>query len=244
MTTPTYSFQKQAAELGRQQAFEKAALLGGLLKAYKGVRGLVTGAAGKAGRSFVSGVKNPTAKKWLGAAGNKGARDAWMFGTFSGGLGALTNPEDRLGGFARGAAAGALSGFGWRAGQNITSGLMRKGMKNTGWGRKFMRYTRPGNKGQKLFQPLSKKQLFAKSKGRKTPGLWERRNFGAGRDLTGGQAARLVGQRAALGTVPIAGGFAASSYTPTFDGETAQIPQHMRVPPQAYPQAYRQPRRY
>jgi hypothetical protein len=234
MTDRNAQFQKMAADLGRQQAeFEKLAILSGLLKGYKALRGAATGFAGKAGKKFLSGVKNPTAKKWLGAAGAGGAKDMWTFGALGGGLGALGNPEDRLGGFFRGAAGGALSGLGWRAGSNLATGFMRKGLKQTGWGRKLLRQT-AGKHQQKLFRPLTGKEQLLKSQGGKVPGMWARRNFGAGRQLTGGQAAKLMGARAALGALPIAGGLAVSSYTPTFDEGSAQVPAPMRVPPQAY----------
>ena len=241
----TEQLQKMAAELGRQQLEKEAGIISGLGAAYKALRGATTGMLGRAGKGVLSRVKHPGARKWLGMAGQGGARDMWTFGALGGGLGALTNPEDRAGGFLRGFAGGALGGLGWRAGSNVATGLARKGLKQTGWGRNILRQTGKGKGAQRLFAPLTKKQQLIKSQGGKVPGMWARRTFGAGRQMTGAQAAKLFGAKAALGALPIAGGLAVSSYMPSFEGSPQQqMPQAMQVPPQAYYRAFQQPGYY
>lgn len=219
-----------AAEFGHQ-TFEKEAFLG-LGAIYRGLRGLGTSLFSRAGGAVTKavGAHSPEAAKWLARAGKGGAGDMWTFGMLGGGLGALTNPEDRFGGFARGFAGGALGGLGWRAGSNLASYGMRAGAR--AMGPKAYRAYR-GATSSRLFRPLTQAERAAAKAGGKAPGLWERRLFGEGRAMTGAQAAKLLGAKAAIGAVPIAGGLAVSSMMPTFEGGGAPQPQPMQAPAMA-----------
>lgn len=231
-------FQKLATELGRQE-FEKEAIWGALKGAYQGIRALGTGLFGRAGKAVTTAVgkHSPGAAKFLSRAGSGGAKDMWTFGALGGGLGALTSPGDRAGGLLRGFAGGALGGLGWRAGGNLARRGLQKGLMKLGpGGKSFMQKTY----GRRLFRPLSsaekgRKLMATGPQGAKVPGMLARRTFGAGRGMTGAQAAKLFGAKAAVGAVPLAGGIAVSSMMPTFEGAAQQqIPQAYRIPPQAY----------
>jgi len=228
-------FRKMAAAAGRQE-FEKEAVWGALKGAYTGLRSLGTGLFGRAGQAVTGAVgkHSPEAARWLARTGKGAAPEMWTFGMLGGGLGAMTNPEDRMGGFMRGFAGGALGGLGWRAGSNVARRAMQKGLLKVPGGKEFMY---KGYK-QRLFRPLTGaekgRKLLAKGpKGAQVPGLWSRRTFGAGRQMSYADAAKHIGRRAVLGGVPIAGALGVSSMMPTFEGNQ-QIPQAMRVPPQAY----------
>lgn len=236
-------FRRLANELGRQE-FEKEAQLGllwkGLQGAYRGVRSLGTGLFGRAGKAITSAVgkQSPGAARWLARAGKGAAPEMWTFGVLGGGLGALTNPEDRMGGFMRGFAGGALGGLGWRAGSNIARRAMQKGLLKLPGGKEFM------YKGYKnrLFRKLTPAEqgrslLAAKGSTGGVPGLWARRTFGPGQQLSYAEAAKHIGRRAVLGGVPIAGALVGSSMMPTFEGGVQQVPAPLRVPPQMYYQA-------
>jgi len=219
-----------AAEFGHQ-AFEKDAFLG-IGPIYKGLRVLGTKLFSRAGGAVTKavGAHSPEAAKWLARAGKGGAKDMWTFGMLGGGLGALTNPEDRFGGFARGFASGTLSGLGWRAGSNLASYGMRAGAR--AMGPKAYRAYRNAT-SRRLFRPLTRAEQAAKTIGGKVPELWERRLFGKGRAMTSAQAAKLLGAKAAIGAVPIAGGLTVSSIMPTFEGGGAPQPQPMQAPAMA-----------
>lgn len=214
-------YKRLAAEFGHQ-TFEKEAFLG-LGAIYRGLRGLGTGLFRRTGEAITKAVTthSPEAAKWLARLGRGSAEDMWTFGALGGGLGALTNPEDRTGGFLRGFATGALGGLGWRAGSNLARYGMRMGARALG--PKAYRAFR-GATSKRLFRPLTRAELKAVEAGEKVPGLWERRLFGEGRHMTYGQAAKLLGAKAAIGTVPFATGMAVSSMMPTFEGGEAPPP--------------------
>ena len=239
-------FQKIAAELGRE-AFEKEAIWGLLSGAYKGLRTLGTGLFGRAGKAITGAVgkHSPRAAQILSRAGRGAAPEMWTFGMLGGGLGALTNPEDRASGFLRGFAGGALGGLGWRAGSNVARRALQKGLLKVPGGKEFMQ------KGYstRLFRKLTPAEqgrslLAAKGSTGGVPSLWSRRMFGPGRQLAYGDVAKHIGRRAVLGGIPIAGALAGTSLMPTFEGGAQQIPAPMRVPPQMYYQAMQRPGYY
>lgn len=213
----TEQMQKIAVSLGREAALEKTAFWGALKGLYAGLRSLGTGTAGRVGGSIVKAVEphSAAAAKWLARAGRGATKDMWGFGMFGGGLGALLNPEDRLGGFARGFAGGSLGGLGWRAGGNLARYGMRAGAKALG-PKAEAAYERAVS--TRLSRPLTKAEQATQAAGGKVPGWWARRRFGAGREMTMPQAAALLGQKAALGVVPLGAAFFGSSLAPTFEG--------------------------
>jgi len=258
----TGRFEKMARAMGKQTAFEefeKTAFLGPLKALWGGAKALgswagkgIEGTLGGLGQSAVKAVEEsaPGVAKYMRIAGHKVPRDMWQFGAFGGGIGALTNPEDRLGGFAKGFAGGALGGLGWRAGGNLARHGLRKGFRAMGkspsqW------YTRTVGAQGKLFRPLTKAERAAQKAAAKAgtkadvPGLWARRRFGEGRDFTYGRAAKNLGARVGLGALPLGAAFYGSDLTtPSFEGAP---PGPHGITPQAYyamRQAMQQPRRH
>jgi len=224
-------FEKMARELGREQAMEKLAVIGALRGLYRGARALTTGTMGRAGKALTTSVakQHPQAAKWLARIGKGATNPMWQFGMFGGGMGALLNPEDRFGGFARGFAGGALGGLGWQAGSNLTRYGLKKGLSKIPGGTKFLQSTHR----RKLFRPLTTAQKALKKK--KPPGLWARRTFLTENGMTGAQAAKLFGTKAALGAPLFAGGLIGSEMMPTFGGGgQQQVPQYYQVPQQGY----------
>ena len=247
-------FHKRAYELGQQAAFEKQAvlpILGPVAKfiaqAYRWGRGAFTNAMGSVGRGVLNvagapkvGVKGTSIGRWLNIAGKNVPKQMWQLGTLGGGFGALTNPEDRLGGAARGVVGGALSGATFGAAHNVIKNVMPV------IGRKFA----PGiyNPLRRAAQPkiirgltkqeqlsraatekldidpkamLTPQDAAARTAIPKVPAWYSRLRF-VGKDapMSYGQAAKSFGAKAVLGAVPIAGAMATDRYlAPSVGGQ-------------------------
>jgi len=225
---------KRAMQLGHEAAMEKYAFLGALRGLYRGVRALGTGGMGRVGKALTSSVEkfSPRAAGWLARAGQDATTPMWQFGGLMGGIGALTNPEDRFRGFA----GGALGGLGWQAGGNLARAAMLRGATKLG-PKALKAYESVGSR--QLFRPLSDFEKGLKSVGGKVPGSWARRTFGAGREMTGAQAAKLLGAKSAIGAVPLAASLGGSELMPSFGGAPQQA-----YPQQAYPQQAYYPQEY
>lgn len=201
-------YERIAEELGRQAAangMQKEAFLSEL---WQGGKAMLGGLGGGLLKGI--GAVSPRAGQWATQAfANKGIPSQMLqFGAIGGGLGALTNSDDRLGGFARGFASGALGGLGWGVGQEG----VRAGLKSLGTRFAPKTYGALTSRAeQKLFRSLTPAEEIAKQQGSKVPGLWSRRQFGSGRAMGWSDVAKTLGSRAALGAGPLAGGFAGAS---------------------------------
>ena len=231
-------YAKAARELGAQTAFEKEAFLGALWTGAKAIGSGLKSLAGRGGIGITKAVEPFSAgtAKLLRGAGKGATKDMLGFGTFGAGMGALANPEDRMGGALKGFAGGAMGGLGWRAGGN----LLRRGQRAA-----FSKALTP-DKYKSLYKTKSR-QLFTPKvkdlpKGTKGPSLMERANFmGPNATMTGTQALQTVGTRAALGALPLTAAFAGSDLLGAPFHDTANAGMQGMRPQQYQQQQYQQP---
>jgi len=253
MTRREY-FQKLAYDLGRQAAIkemEKQAGLGTGLKAawglgknlWSGAFEGISGGLGHLGKSLATPVKSvsPKTYSWLRTAGRGMPKDMVSFGLFGGGINAaLADPGDRMSAFGKGFAGGALSGVAWRGASNVLRRAQVGGYKALHGGKLY-----PAGQGKGLYgraqgdvfkstkspavQDATKAHQAAGNSWFTSPERWYNR-FNEG-------AAKRIGAKAAVGTLPVAGAIAASSYTPTFEGQDSS----MGAAPQDAGQQYANP---
>ena len=207
-------------------------------------------ALGTIGKSLLSELRvGGTAMKFLSVAGRGVGRDMSTFGLLGGGIGALTNPEDRLGGAARGFLGGAIGGAAWRGGANIGRMVTNRGLKSKGLkslapemyksmakgmgGRKFLKPLRTGKMvGPEGKQVAELTNLGQAAKAHGDAGKSWFTNPGRFYNRYRPGFAKRFGARAALGTLPMAGAIGASFAAPTFEGggePEAQVARHALV---------------
>lgn len=204
---------------------------------------------GTLGKSMISPIKDisPGTYKWLRIAGGHVPRDMVGFGLFGGGINALmADPGDRMSAFGKGFAGGALGGAAWRGASNVIGQAQRSAYRAMHGGklypnatRQLVRFKHPetgkmvsanlfkpgkglygsaqGNvfKSVKSVEEASKAHTAAGKSWFTNPERWYNR-FNEG-------AAKRIGSKAAIGAVPVAGAFAASAYTPSFEGENPNM---------------------
>lgn len=162
---------------------EKNAFIGGLIS--KPLAALGRGITRKV---FESGT--PGVGKFMLRTGRGVAREATGMGLVGGGIGALTaEPGERISGALKGFGMGALGGASWRAGGN----LARMGLKKTIGPQAYSKMFRSAN--TPFFNKVGPTAWYNPFKGYQ----WNK-------NITWGN----VGNKAALGTVGLAGGMAAS----------------------------------
>lgn len=160
------------------------------------------------------------------------AREMVGFGAFGAPIGALMNPEDRLGGALKGFAGGALGGLGWRAGSN----LARVGQA------KLLGSSLGKRQAAKLIRGSQRKILTKKVPDQRGQQFWKR--FRPGTTPTG--VAKTLGQRAALGVIPTTAAFAGTHALaspleggiPSAETQAGQMPYYQQPYQQQYQQRY------
>lgn len=238
MTREEY-FQKLAYGIGRQQAYveetEKQASIGTGLRAawglgknlFSGANKGLTGGLETFGKALVSPIKSvsPKTYSWLRTAGKGMSKDMVGFGLLGGGINAaMADPGERMSAFGKGLASGALGGAAWRGASNVLRRAQVSGYKALHGGKLYPAGQGKGLYGRaqgNVFKPVksvgdaAKAHTAAGKSWFTSPERWYNR-FNEG-------AVKRIGAKAAIGAVPLAGAFAASSYAPTFEGEGSDM---------------------
>jgi hypothetical protein len=213
---------------GTQQALEDLGLTKEANILWNAGKGLFNAAAkpiswafGRAGKSLLgmgqsAGLGQGTTN-FLRTVGRGAAQDMGVGGLLMGGVGAATaDPGKGWEGFQRGFAGGALGGLGYRVGSNLTQQGLLRGLGTRNY-RAVAHATGPKTgPGSGWLGGFSREVAPGVTQGSTSQGF---KQLGANALRTG---------------VPIAGGVAASMYTPTFeqDPQAQQTQQYARM---AYP---------
>ena len=188
----------------------------------------------------------PRAYEWSRVAGRGVPREALGFGLLGGVLNsAMADPGERMKAFGTGFAGGALGGAAWRGAGNVIRHGQAKAYKAMHGGRLFPAGSRtpyvrdaagkvlegPAGGGQfqagkglysgagsKVFKPQSAVADTAKAHTEAGKSWFTNPNRWYNRANEG--AMKRIGSKAVVGALPLAGAVAASSYTPTFEGES------------------------
>jgi len=243
MTRDEY-LQKLAYEFGcraAEQGMDKEAFLGLGIKALgKGLQttwGLGKGMLSNMGKGLTGSVGDfgvgvakqfqkaaPRAYEWSRVAGRGVPREALGFGLFGGVLNsAMADPGERMKAFGTGFAGGALGGAAWRGAGNVIRHGQAKAYKAMHGGRLFPQGAQGGkglysSAGSRVFKPQSAVADAAKAHTEAGKSWFTNPNRWYNRANEG--AMKRIGSKAVVGALPLAGAVAASSYTPTFEGES------------------------